>query len=406
MEKDINGKKSVIIIALITAVSVLGNEMLFIVMPIYWKFFGLTSIWQIGVLLSANRIIRLPINSLVGLCYEKMSKRSGLLLAVILAVISTFSYGVFKGFGVLLAMRILWGIAWSFLRLGGYLTVISSSDQKTRGHFIGLYNGLWGLGTLFGMLIGGIFTEIIGIRTITTIFAILGICSIPFVIRYVPNKTADEGMEKKKTQPSVNVNRKQLLSVLLSGLLVAFVVYGIFTSTLSKVIEHQIGDSLVFLTYTVGAVAIAGVLQSFRMGLDPFLAPLIGKLSDQKFGRVPILIFALSLGTICLFIIPINTPFIAFLFIILVFQLVSTLLITTSDSMAADLSSDYSSVKTMTHYTLFVDFGSALGPLISYFVIDFIGLHWLYWSTGIIMIFLIVFWSKEFQQQRKKNFAH
>lgn len=131
MEKDINGKKSVIIIALITAVSVLGNEMLFIVMPIYWKFFGLTSIWQIGVLLSANRIIRLPINSLVGLCYEKMSKRSGLLLAVIFAVISTFSYGVFKGFGVLLAMRILWGIAWSFLRLGGYLTVISSSDRKT-----------------------------------------------------------------------------------------------------------------------------------------------------------------------------------------------------------------------------------------------------------------------------------
>ncbi|MEK3888099.1 MFS transporter [Bacillus sp. FSL K6-3431] len=405
MEIENTGKKSVVIIALITAISVLGNEMLFIVMPIYWKFFGLTSMWQIGVLLSANRIIRLPINSLVGWCYQNMNKRTGLLLAVILAIISTYSYGTLKGFWLLLAMRILWGIAWSFLRLGGYLTVISCSDRQTRGHFIGLYNGLWGLGTLFGMLIGGIFTEIVGIPTITTVFAILGICSIPFVIRYVPNTVSDAGIEKREDHPSSLVNRKKLLPVLLNGLLVAFVVYGIFTSTLSKVIEHQIGENLVFLSFTVGAVAVAGILQAFRMGLDPFLAPLVGKWSDQKFGRIPLLMFALLLGTICLFIIPLNIPFIVFILVILVFQLVATLLITTSDSMAADLSGDISSVKTMTYYTLFVDLGSALGPLIGYLVIDFIGLQWLFWATGILMFFLLVFWYKGPQQQRAKSYA-
>ncbi len=126
-------KGPVIIIAIITAISVFGNEMLLIVMPIYWDFFGLTALWQVGIILSMNRIIRLPINSIVGWCYQKISKRTGVLIAVILAILSTYSYGMLKGFWLLLFMRILWGISWSFLRLGGYLTVLTSSDNQTRG---------------------------------------------------------------------------------------------------------------------------------------------------------------------------------------------------------------------------------------------------------------------------------
>lgn len=404
MKKEVIGKRPVVVIALITAVSVMGNEMLFIVMPIYWKFFGLTSLWQIGILLSANRLIRLPINWLVGWCYQRIDKRTGLLIAVALSIISTYSYGVLKGFGLLLIMRLLWGIAWSFLRLGGYLTVISCSDRKTRGQFIGLYNGLWGLGALFGMLIGGVFTDIVGIQAITTVFAILGVCSIPFVIRYVPATISDSETKQEKDKSVVATNQGGLLAILLTGLIIAFVVYGIFTSTLSKVVENQFGEQITFLSFTVGAVAVSGVLQSLRMGMDPFLAPLVGRLSDQKFGRIPLLIFALFLGAICLFIMPLNISFILFVIVIFIFQLVSTLLITTSDSMAADFSSHSSSVKTMTNYTLFVDLGSALGPLIGYFVIDFIGLHSLYWIAGIIVTSLFIYWYKRFKQEQAAEF--
>lgn len=405
MEREQIGKKPVIIIALITAVSVMGNEMLFIVMPVYWDFFGLTSLWQIGVLLSANRIVRIPINSLVGWCYQKIDKRTGLLIAVIFAVISTYSYGVLKGFGLLLAMRVLWGIAWSFLRLGGYLTVTSSSDPKSRGQLIGLYNGLWGLGTLFGMLIGGIFTSIVGITAITTTFAILGVCSIPFVIRYVPNTVSDSGTQASKESSQRNSdtdakNRKRFIAILFNGLVVSFVVYGIFTSTLSKLVEHQFGEQIIFLSFTLEAVAVAGVLQSLRTGIDPFLAPFIGKWSDQKFGRLPLMMVALLCASICLFIIPLGLPFIAFIFIIFAFQIISTILITTSDTMAVDLSNDYQSVKTMTNYTLVIDLGSALGPLMSYFIIDFIGLRWLYWFTGMIMIALLIFRYRGYARQR------
>ncbi|WP_152548991.1 hypothetical protein [Geomicrobium sp. JCM 19037] len=52
----------VIQVALITAIALFGDAMLFIVLPLYYSQFGLTALWQIGLLLSINRLIRLPLN--------------------------------------------------------------------------------------------------------------------------------------------------------------------------------------------------------------------------------------------------------------------------------------------------------------------------------------------------------
>lgn len=156
-----SSKSRVVAIALITAVAVLGDAMLFIVLPLNWEEFGLTAVWQVGVLLSINRFVRLPITPLIGLFLQKkFDVRVGMVVAVCLAGISTLFYGLSSGFIVLLIMRIFWGIAWSFIRLGGLLTVVSLSQDTNRGNLMGLYNGLWGLGGLTGMLAGGVFVDI------------------------------------------------------------------------------------------------------------------------------------------------------------------------------------------------------------------------------------------------------
>ncbi|WP_230200243.1 MFS transporter [Bacillus niameyensis] len=398
MQGNNTKKGPVITIALITAISLLGNEMLFIVLPIYWKFFGLGSLWQVGVLLSVNRFVRIPINSFVGWCYHKISKRTGVLIAVVLAAISTYSYGMLKGFWLLLLMRILWGVAWSFLRLGGYLTVISCSDGSSRGQLIGLYNGLWGLGSLFGMLIGGFLSDLIGITFITSTFSLLAILTIPLVIKYIPNFISGDSSEKGETE-SVLKN-KDHQKVLLNGMLVAFVVYGIFFTTISKAVEHHLDGPLLLFGMSIGAAAIAGVVQSIKMSFDPFLAPAIGKWSDLKIGRLPFLTVALLAATILFTILPFSNSSILFFSVIFALQVTSTFLITTSDSLAADLAKGPTSVKTMTYYTLFSDLGAALGPLISFIVLDFIGLSWLYWITSLLLFIAFLYWIKE--QRRLK----
>ena len=112
--------KPIIVLALLTAACLVGDSMLYIVLPTHWQDFGLDSLWEVGVLLSANRLVRLPLNPLVGWLYKRISTRQGVLLAAVLALLTTLSYGFVKGFLPLLLVRCIWGIAWTFLRLGSF----------------------------------------------------------------------------------------------------------------------------------------------------------------------------------------------------------------------------------------------------------------------------------------------
>jgi MFS family permease len=395
-------RKPIIVIAIVTAVCLLGNEMLFIVLPLYWKFFGLTSLWQVGVLLSANRIIRIPINSLVGWCYNRIGKRSCIMAAVVLAAASTFSYGMVKGFWLLLIARCLWGIAWSFFRIGGYLTILSSSNPEMRGQSVGLYNGLWGLGTLFGMLFGGFLAELIGIQTVTTLFSILAASSIPFIIRFIENTKAQEHTTQMKKKKDFSIwKSKRIVSAFVTGLIVAFVVYGVFASTLSKLIELQMNNTLIVLGLSIGAGSITGIVQALRTGWDPFLAPYLGRCSDQKWGRIPILIIALLAAAFCLGLFSLKLPMALFIAVLLLFQLTTTVLITMSDSIAADLAAGPRQVSVIAFYTLFSDIGAALGPLLGFVMIDVFGIQSLYWLTSFIIVPLAVYWIIIFKKEVK-----
>ncbi|MEC1525924.1 MFS transporter [Neobacillus niacini] len=386
-------RKPIISIAVVTAVCLLGNEMLFIVMPLYWKFFGLTSLWQVGMLLSANRIIRIPLNPLVGWCYERFGNRLCIMVAVVLAAASTFSYGIVKGFWLLLFARCMWGIAWSLFRIGGYLTILSSSNSKTRGQYVGLYNGLWGLGTLIGMLVGGVLADLIGIQTATNLFGVLAACSILIVFRFIEN-TKERGPIRlmKKTKDFSIWQNKRIVSALVTGLLVAFVVYGVFASSLSKLIELQLNKNVLILGISIGAGSLTGFIQALRTGWDPFLAPYLGRKADQKWGRLPILIIAIFAAAFCLGLLPVKLPMVLFIALLLLFQLVTTILITMSDSIAADLAEGHYQVTVISFYTFFSDIGAALGPLVGFAMIDVFGIQSLYWLTSIIIIPLAVHW--------------
>ncbi|WP_245693646.1 MFS transporter [Sediminibacillus halophilus] len=184
-------KKQIIGIAFITAAAVLGDAMLLIALPIYWKDAGLVSLWQVGVLLSVNRFIRLPVNPLIGLFYQHFHRRTGIMIAVCLAVITTASYGWMANFWLLLLMRAIWGISWSLLRLGGYLSVIEASNDSNRGQYVGLYNGLWGLGGLTGMLAGGMLIDQTSFLFTSSLFAFIGLLTIPLVYFLVPPNHQD-----------------------------------------------------------------------------------------------------------------------------------------------------------------------------------------------------------------------
>ena len=73
-------RRQVIIFALITASLVAGDSMLYVVLPVHWKSAGLSSLWEVGLLLSLNRLARLPLNPFAGWAYSKISTKTGAVL--------------------------------------------------------------------------------------------------------------------------------------------------------------------------------------------------------------------------------------------------------------------------------------------------------------------------------------
>ncbi|WP_099159965.1 MFS transporter [Virgibacillus ndiopensis] len=390
-------KKRVVGIALLTGLAIMGDSMLLIVLPIYWRDFGLTAIWQIGALLSINRFIRLPINPFIGLFYQKYQLRTGLLIAIFLAIISTFSYGVLHNFWFLFFARALWGIAWSLLRLGGYLTVIEVATQTTRGKFVGLYNGIWGLGGLVGMLGGGLVVEQTSVIFVTTIFALVGICAIPIIFLFVP-------ISKQKVEnDQTGVQSKKGFSsyvwlVLITGLTMGFIIFGLFASTLSQLIERSYTTEWTVGGIIIGAATIAGFIQAIRWGWDPFVASAIGKRLDVARTQINFLFIPLLVGGILLIILGIYQPIEMLIGFLLIFQLLSTMFVTTTDTLATNAAATTNSIKIITAHTVVVDVGAALGPFIAFIVIQFFSLTTVYLVASSILFCLAFSWFV-FQQK-------
>jgi MFS family permease len=394
MELAISTKKRVVGIALITAVAVLGDAMLFIVLPIYWREFGLTALWQIGLLLSINRFIRLPINPLVGLFYKHFQLRTGLFIAIAIAILTTASYGILQQFWLLFAMRALWGVAWSLLRLGGFLTVIDVTDDTNRGRYVGLYNGLWGIGGLVGMLAGGLLVDQTSIFFVTTLFAIMGLLAIPVVWFLVPVTKATHIEEKKETPFTGKWLTPYVGMVLATGTAMGFIVFGLFASTLSPLIERIYINEWTVSQLTIGAATLAGIVQAIRWSWDPFVAPFIGKMLDATKSMLRILLIPLFAGGLLLIVLGNVQSIVLLIATLLLFQLMSTIFVTTTDTIATSAAVQTDRVKVMTAHTVVVDVGAALGPLLSFLVIEFYSLTMVYYIAGFLLIMLGVFWMR------------
>lgn len=403
------------VIAWITAISLLGDSMLYIVLPVYWQQFGLDALWQVGVLLSVNRFVRLPLNPLVGWLYGRISKRSGVLIAVALAFLTTAAYGALSGFTALLLARALWGAAWSLLRIGGYLTVLEASDDTNRGRLLGSYNGIIGIGSLIGMLAGGVLADALGARIVSLLLAAAMLAGLPLAWRHLPaaaaQAPASPGGSAAGTPPAAGRRLAALAGsgrsrlVLASGLVTAIVFFGVYAGTMSPMIEAHMPASGTLLLFgaALGAASVAGIAQAVRWAWSPFLSPRIGTWSDGPRGRLPLFLGSLALAAVALALLPLKLPFAAWLGVLLAVQLANTAIVTLNDALAADAAAGEARVAYMTTYTTVVDVGAALGPLAGFALIGPLGLGGLYSLCAALMLLLITVWAVESRMRSKRS---
>ena len=374
-------KKPVIVISLLTAACLLGDSMLYIVLPIHWQEVGLASLWEVGILLSVNRLVRLPVNPLVSWLYGRISNRSGIVFAGILAIATTVAYAFIKGFVLWLIFRCIWGLAWTFLRLGAYFTILEISGENNRGYYMGMYNGLYRLGSLIGMLLGGFLAERYGIEATSILFGMMTCLALPFTLQLSPasNHTMPD---TNKLQTVSNLVNPNVFWTLLTGLFIAMVYQGAFMSTLSHLIQVHNAFPFTLCGIAIGAAPLAGILQALRWSWEPWLAPKFGKLSDATNSRPQILVVTLSLAALCFSLITLPLSLGPWLLLIIAILLTATVLTTVIDAIACDVAFCSPPKTFMSAYSFAIDIGAALGPLISYTLNDLSGPYTVYWAIS------------------------
>ena len=385
--------KPVIVLALLTAACLVGDSMLYIVMPTHWQEFGLDSLWEVGVLLSANRLVRLPLNPVVGWAYKRISTRQGVLIAAILALLTTLSYGFVKGFYPLLLIRCIWGVAWSFLRLGSFFAIADCASDTNRGHCMGVFNGLYRLGSLAGMLAGGFIADLFGLTATALFFGAVTFSAIPAAFLSVPAAKNHSKSPAEASAPlSVLWRDAGVLLALVTGAVVAMIYQGVFTATLSYLVETHNSSTVSLAGFVFGAASLAGILQAIRWSWEPWLAPWVGIKSDGRHGRKKVLLLSLFLAALLFCLLPLDIPLLPWLLVVMGVQVTATALTTLTDAVAADAANRAAKVLVLTAYSLAIDLGSAIGPIIGYLLNSNLDPYAAYWMAAVSLLALAVAW--------------
>ena len=257
-----SGKAYVIVVSLITAACLFGDSMLYIVLPVHYQDAGLSSLWEVGIILSMNRLIRLPLNPLVGRLYRVISIRGGILLATLLAAVSTLGYALAESLAVWLLLRAVWGLSWTLLRIGGFFCILDVSDNSTRGYYMGLYNGLYRIGSLVGMLLGGILADFMGFSATAALFG-SGTALSMFAALTLSGGRAGAGLPEDggNSLPRARTRAEGIvLLVLVTGAVEALAYQGLYAATLTRMISRHLGDVIMFGGLVLGAATLGGAV--------------------------------------------------------------------------------------------------------------------------------------------------
>jgi MFS family permease len=409
-------------LGLAISLSLPGDQTLYAVLPTQAQAVGI-SLSVVGVLLGINRLIRIPGNPIAGLLYDQFGRRRLFLLGLLLGTLSTASYAIAQSFPAWLAGRLLWGIAWSLLNVGGLTMMLDVTEDHDRGRVIGLYQLSYLVGLAFSPLLGGLLTDAFGFRpallvgaAVTGVAVIITCFALPET-RSTPPATAAYRRPIKKLVTSLKrtlrhltlprmlplfnhparqsgqgartLRRAQkggLLAISYIYLVTFFAGNGVVMSTISLYLKQNFGDEVLIGNVVVGVASLGGLLLAMRSVLGMVAGPISGHLSDLKENRWPVVFGGISVGIAGFGVLILGRNFWSVVLGVVLIALSSGTLLTTLVALTGDLAASDRQGRTIGRLATAGDLGSATGPLLAYALVSLISLRWIYLLCGLSFV--------------------
>lgn len=397
--------RRITVVSLAVATSLLGDSALYTVLPTYAEQLGIR-LALVGVLLSANRFVRLLSNSWSGRIHDRLHSPWPFAMSLAIGACITAIYGLFWGFWVFLAARLLWGVCWSFLRLEAYSSVITESPPQNRGRMMGIYKSIITLGFMAGGSLGGILTDTIGYRKCMLSFACFSFLGAFMLFLDQLKSNSSESISSDSLRAEEPVNEKEILSdfpkshkpiqqwlIYLVGFTNILVGSSIIGSTLGRLLKIRFGMNIILRQTSIGVASVTGTLFLVRRLISLLLSPILGHVADRT-GRQFMLIFGLAINIMALLCLATQRSFLLISLASFACSISYVSISVSLDASIADMASKRKRGQLVSRYVTFTDLGSACGPLVSYLLLSVkIGIEWVYLGGLILLLGVCALYS-------------
>jgi MFS family permease len=360
-----------------TALSLMGDATLYTVLPTHMSDAGIT-LAGVGVILGVNRAVRLLLNGPAGVAYDHWPRRRLYVPALFVGALSTAVYAATRGFWPLFVGRLLWGLAWSGIWVGGATMILDVSAERDRGRWTGLYQTWFFLGSALGSLSGGALTDWVGYSTTMWIGAALTALG-GFVAWFLLPETRGARspdpapLGANAVTPSrLRTNGRLWFAVSLQGVN-RFVLSGVVAATLGLLVEERLQLSGIAL----GVATVTGMLMAGRTLLSILAAPLAGTLSDRTKSRWTVVAWGLAGGAIGMALLAwgVSAGILVGVLMLAVARGSVQSLVT---ALTGDVVGRAQRGRAIGLLHTAGDFGSAIGPSVAYLMLPWIGLRGVY----------------------------
>jgi len=366
-----SGWRAVIGSSAILSLALLGDALIYAVLPAYAEDFGLTLPW-VGVMLSANRFVRVFAYGAITRMTYAIGVRRMCVIAAIVATISTALYGFGQGPGIILAARILWGLTYATLLL---VTLTYAVEFRAKaGTRVGVGQAIQRMGPILALLGGAWLVGVVGPNMAFVILAVPTALSI-LVAFTLPDR------HSPVTQPNrpASIARPKPIDILF--FLQGYGVDGVFAVTITLIFARESSLSV--------AVMSGGALLAMRHFGEAIAAPLFGWIAD-RFGARRVFI-ASTVLTISGFVGVAVGLTVAGSIVMLLFR--GALASLGPAVIVQGMSAEDQAIGPLARMQAWRDLGAACGPLATGFLLAIVSAESQYWMVTVAMVGGLAYWK-------------
>ena len=359
----------------------------------------------VGLLLGLNRLARMVSNGPVGMLFDRMPRRPIMIISLFMGAVSTMMYAIGYGPGILILARILWGMCWSGIWIGGNTMALDISSDKDRGRINGRLQMWFFFGVALTNFTGGFFTDALGYRGGLWLSAGLTFLAAIMWLFLLPETKSAQLTDDHSSQGEASAGNGFPLGKTLQAAVPLFasrIVYaGVIASTTILWLQQFIDGGIRFSDRFIPLATVTGMFSAIRVFVSILSAPAAGKVSDFLGKRWGVIASVFLLGVIGMAMMAsdhLGTAVIGAILSALTGGAAQAM----SPSLIGDAAQGNQHGRALSIAYTIGDFGSAIGPPLALFLIPLYSIRTVYILCSVL--FLVSFIYSLFMV--KKENAH